>query len=49
MGEDIIMSEEEIQSACSMVLQLVKMSGGHKNLRLGFEKFMEMLGQEFAI
>ena len=48
MGEDIIMSEEEIQSACSMVLQLVKMSGGHKNLRSGFEKFMEMLGQEIS-
>jgi uncharacterized protein (UPF0147 family) len=40
------MSEEEIQSACSMVLQLIKMTGGHKNVRSGFEQFLKILSDE---
>jgi hypothetical protein len=48
MGEEVRMSSEQIRSACSIILQLVKKSGGHKNLRSGFEKFMEMLCQEFV-
>ena len=46
LGEDTTMSEEEIQSACSMVLQLIKMTGGHKNVRSGFEQFLKILSDE---
>jgi hypothetical protein len=48
MGEDVRMSSEEIRSTCGLVLQLVKMSGGNKNLRSGFKKFLELLSQEFV-
>lgn len=47
MGEDVRISSEQIRSTCGLILQLVKISGGHKNVRLGFEKFMKMMSVEF--
>ena len=46
MGEDGRMSSEQIRSTFGLILQLVKMSGGHINVRPGFEKFMKMLGAQ---
>lgn len=45
--EDVRISSEQIRSTCGLILQLVKMSGGHKKVRPGFEKFMKMLSEEF--
>ena len=46
MGEDVRISSEQIRSTCGLILQLVKMSGGHKNVRPGFEKFLKILSDE---
>lgn len=45
MGEDVRMSSEQIRFNCRLILQLVKMSGGHKNVRSGFEQFTKMLSE----
>lgn len=48
VGEDYMMTTEEIQSSCERILELVKLSGGHKKVRPGFENFMKLMSQEFG-
>jgi hypothetical protein len=46
--EDSMLTEEEIRSTADMILKLIKMTGGHNNVRPGLKNFMKMLGAQFG-